>query len=119
MDPKTTGGNDAPTFVLFYSNQCSHCAKVLTSLKEHQLTHMFELVDVVAKPPPSTITSVPTVYEKITYKIHVGEQVFELLDEMCKNLVTSYELKTNDTSGISFTDVDFQKSERCDNFSWF
>lgn len=112
-------GSNSATFVLFYSKLCPHSVKALSVIKENDLEHLFELTDVVQAPPPSAVTSVPTVYEKITYKLHVGEAVFGLLDELCKSAVSSYEFGSDGKKGIRFTDVDFVKSERCENFSWF
>lgn len=105
--------------VLFYSHQCPHCRDVLHKLRESGLEHEFDRVDVLTDPVPAGVTSVPTVYEKRTCKLHEGAQVFELLARMEEAQVTGYELRTHGRDAhIAFSDLDFTASHRGDAYSW-
>lgn len=124
-NPTTTNGDSTQSYasyVLFHSDQCQHCVKLLQLLNRNQMTDMFELVDVMLKSVPTAISSVPTVYEKNTSKLHVGQEVFELVEEMSKHNIVSYEFggigSTSSDRGISFSDVDFGKTERSCTFSY-
>jgi|TARA_B000000477_G_C6053044_1_gene211075 hypothetical protein len=103
------------SYVLFYSEDCKYCREALQTLNNNQLTDKFDLVDVLKNPLPAGVTSVPTVYEKITCNLSKGAEVFNLIEDMSKSQVTSYEFGQ---SGMGFTDLDFTKSSNIESFSW-
>ena len=100
---------------MFYSDSCKYSRDVLTSLNERHLADKFDLVDVVTNPVPAGVTSVPTVYEKVTCSLRKGAEVFQLVEELSKDELTCYEFG-QDTMGYS--DLDFTKSSTTSSYSW-
>ena len=101
-------------YVLFYADSCKFCREFMSKMNQNQLGDNFEMVDVMTTPPPAGVTSVPTVYEKVTCKLRKGDDVFSLLDDMGKDVISNYEFG----HGMHYSDLEFTSSSNTESFSW-
>jgi len=66
--------------IIFYSNDCEYCNKLLEYLNKYNLNDMFKLIDIkTIKSIPEYITSVPTLIDSNLNQPLKNKQVFEYL----------------------------------------
>ena len=106
--------SSSTNFVLFYSDNCKYSREVLTSMQQRDIGKHFEMVDVLTSQVPSGVTSVPTVYDKSSFVLHKGQEVFNLLDKLGADELPCYEF----SGKMEFSDVDFTNTSSTESYSW-
>ena len=66
--------------ILFYSNKCQHCVRILNYIKQYNLSNEFNMIDVQSgKELPSHIKVVPTIIDTDIAKPLEGKKAFEYI----------------------------------------
>ena len=102
---------DKPVFVLFFTNNCNFCKKLLSMLKQKQeLVKKFNLVDIDTIPAvPNEIDEVPCIYDG--KNIHAGTNAFKWLNEkMSEYLDSAYD-------SLNYSFLDGQDEQVFSNYS--
>jgi hypothetical protein len=65
--------------VIFYSEQCEYCKKLLEYLEKHNIKYLFKLVNIDKTQPPKDIDIVPTIIDSELNQPLKGKKAFEYL----------------------------------------
>ena len=65
--------------VIFYSEHCEHCKKMLLYLNKYNIASLFKLIDIDANEVPKEIDIVPTIIDSELNQPLKGKQAFEYL----------------------------------------
>lgn len=65
--------------VLFYSDKCQFCSKLLEYLHKYNIIHQFKLIDIEQNNIPADIDIVPTIIDTDLTQPQKGKQAFEYL----------------------------------------
>ena len=65
--------------IIFYSDQCLHCNKLITYITNNNLKKMFKFVNVDTDKYPSQIKTVPSIIDKYINQILTGEDVLNYI----------------------------------------
>lgn len=82
--------------IIFYSNDCEYCNKLLEYINKYNLNDTFKLVDIKSiKKIPESIKTVPTLIDPNLNQPLLNKQVFEYL--------VNFKYFNNPTNNINFT----------------
>ena len=65
--------------IVFYSNQCEYCNKLLLYLEKYNIKSLFKLINIDDTPAPPGIDSVPSIIDTELIQPLKGKAVFEYL----------------------------------------
>ena len=65
--------------VIFYSEHCEHCKKMLLYLNKYNIASLFKLIDIDTNEVPKEIDIVPTIIDSELNQPLKGKQAFEYL----------------------------------------
>ena len=65
--------------VVFYSNHCEYCKKLLLYLEKYNIKSLFKLINIDDTPAPPGIDSVPSIIDTELIQPLKGKAVFEYL----------------------------------------
>ena len=65
--------------LVFYSEKCEYCKKLLTYLDKHNINSLFNLINIDNIEPPKEIDIVPTIIDSELSQPLKGKKVFEYL----------------------------------------
>jgi len=65
--------------VIFYSEQCEYCKKLLEYLEKHNIKSLFKLINIDKTQPPKEIDIVPTIIDSELNQPLKGKKAFEYL----------------------------------------
>jgi len=65
--------------VVFYSQQCEYCKKLIIYMDKYNITSLFKLIDIDKSTPPKDIDIVPTIIDSELNQPLKGKKAFEYL----------------------------------------
>ena len=65
--------------VVFYSEQCDYCKKLLDYMDKYNITSLFKLINIDKSTPPKDIDIVPTIIDTELNQPLKGKKAFEYL----------------------------------------
>jgi hypothetical protein len=65
--------------IVFYSNECVYCKKLLSYLEKNNIKSLFKLINIDETPPPPGIDCVPSIIDTELIQPLKGKAVFEYL----------------------------------------
>jgi hypothetical protein len=65
--------------VVFYSEQCDYCKKLLDYMEKYSITSLFKLINIDRTTPPNDIDIVPTIIDTELNQPLKGKKAFEYL----------------------------------------
>lgn len=82
--------------ILFYSNNCVFCKKIIIYINKNNLTNQFKLVNIDTTEIPKDIKIVPTIIDTDLNQIMEGKNAFEYLVN-----IKYFNIKTNNIENIN------------------